>query len=291
MGSAGRGFLLTSFASCLLLMTGWWQLSGQEGLSRFQRSVGVEAFSEDSAMQDCVTWTSKSTNVIRRNKNPSRFVEIIDGTETDLERRESFEKIWETNAWDINYKSGSGSSLENTENMRRVLDNVVTQVKTSLNKKYITLLDSSCGDMTWMPAFLENRSDVVFTGFDIVSGNIEAHKRNFAGKTWRFEVHDIVLDPVEKYDIILSRHTFQHLKPGDINRVIANFVQSGSSFLLATNEPTVEMNFGLVTKSRHRVRPVNLLLEPFHLPPPLCTSADFVGGLDISLWNLASINI
>jgi len=300
MGSAGKRLLFITFALCFLLMTGWpwWQLSRQEGLSRVQlgdkrnsHSSGIETLSEDSAfaIQDCVTWTLSSTNV-KRNMNPSRLAKN-QGTESALERRELFEKIWETNVWDPDYKSGYGSALDNTENVRRALDNVVNQAKKSLNKKYITLLDSSCGDMNWMPTFLENRTDVIFTGFDIVSGNIEAHKREFAGKPWKFEVHDIVLDPVGKYDIILSRHTFQHLRPGDINRVIANFVQSGSGFLLATNQPKEEMNVGLLTKSTHRYRPVNLFLEPYNLPLPLCASADFMDGLDLMLWDLASIGI
>jgi len=370
MRSAGKRLLFITFALCFLLMTGWpwWQLSRQEGLSRVQlgdkrnsHSSGIETLSEDSAfaIQDCVTWTLSSTNV-KGNMNPSRLAKN-QGTESALERRELFEKIWETNAWDPDYKSGYGSALDNTENVRRALDNVVNQAKTSLNKKYITLLDSSCGDMNWMPTFLENRTDVIFTGFDIVSGNIEAHKKEFAGKPWKFEVHDIVLDPVGKYDIILSRHTFQavhsrdkctpdvelglkpmvttmvvqnanrtkcqpdniltglfslvgilsvpffgpvrtptqegtgarikHLRPGDINRVIANFVQSGSGFLLATNQPKEEMNGEMLTKSWHRYRPVNLFLEPYNLPLPLCASADFMDGLDLMLWDLASIGI
>ena len=74
------------------------------------------------------------------------------------------------------------------------------------------------------------------------------------------QVHDIVADPIGKYDIILSRHTLQvvilidtiiitklmivipqHLKTGDIERVIANFVKSGSSFLLTTNFPRTKV--------------------------------------------------
>ena len=43
--------------------------------------------------------------------------------------------------------------------------------------------------MTWMPTFLENRSDVDFTGYDIVQANVENHKANFADKNWKFEVY------------------------------------------------------------------------------------------------------
>ena len=84
---------------------------------------------------------------------------------------------------------------------------------------------------------------MVFTGYDIVPGNVEGHKKKFNAKSWKFEVknvtrlclgttlqytpvtflplkssilklppkvHDIVADPIAgKYDIILSRHTLQ----------------------------------------------------------------------------------
>ena len=36
--------------------------------------------------------------------------------------------------------------------------------------------------------------------------------------------------------------TSQHLKNRDIEKVISNFIQSGSSFLLTTNVPTTKVN-------------------------------------------------
>ena len=84
---------------------------------------------------------------------------------------------------------------------------------------------------------------MVFTGYDIVPGNVEGHQKKFNLKPWKFKVrnvtrlslgttlqytpvtfltlkssilklhpkvHDIVADPIAgKYDIILSRHTLQ----------------------------------------------------------------------------------
>ena len=32
------------------------------------------------------------------------------------------------------------------------------------------------------------RTDVIFTGYDIVPGNVEDHKKKFEGKPWNFEV-------------------------------------------------------------------------------------------------------
>ena len=47
--------------------------------------------------------------------------------------------------------------------------------------------------MTWMPSFLENRTDMVFTGYDIVEANVENHKKRFAKTSWNFEVFFLML--------------------------------------------------------------------------------------------------
>ena len=97
--------------------------------------------------------------------------------------------------------------------------------------------------MGWMPAFLETRSDVAFTGYDIVAKNIENHRRKFKShKDWRFETHDLVTEPIKtQYDLILSRFTLQHLKTNDVIKVIKNFIKSGSKFFLTTNYPTIRV--------------------------------------------------
>ena len=51
------------------------------------------------------------------------------------------------------------------------------------------MLDSSCGDMNWIPRFLNNRTDVIYTGYDITDSNIKKHKKNFIDKDWVFKVN------------------------------------------------------------------------------------------------------
>ena len=53
--------------------------------------------------------------------------------------------------------------------------------------------------MNWMKHFLENRTDIEFTGYDIVPANIENHKRYFSGRNWNFEVIFNNLDEYSKY--------------------------------------------------------------------------------------------
>ena len=40
------------------------------------------------------------------------------------------------------------------------------------------------------------RTDVIFTGYDIVPGNVEGHKKKFDAKPWKFEVRFFFLNMV-----------------------------------------------------------------------------------------------
>ena len=66
---------------------------------------------------------------------------------------------------------GVGSTHESTRNMIKILHSVTDQLKRILNKDKIRFLDSSCGDMFWMPEFLSERPDVIFTCYDLSDSN------------------------------------------------------------------------------------------------------------------------
>ena len=109
--------------------------------------------------------------------------------------------------------------------------------------------------MAWMPEFLANRSDIMFTGFDIVQSNIDNHRQRFADKPqWQFSQHDVVSEEISSsFDLVLSRLTTQHLKTDDVVKVqtcqaclmmficlvkvFTNFINSKSRFLITTNYP------------------------------------------------------
>ena len=65
------------------------------------------------------------------------------------------------------------------------------------------------------------RSNVNFTGYNIVPDNVENHREKFGDKFWRFEVHDLVSEAVnQQFDIVLSRHTTMHLRYYDVITII-----------------------------------------------------------------------
>ena len=84
---------------------------------------------------------------------------------------------------------GWGSETAHTRDMIVILHSVVNKVKTILGKNKISFLDSSCGDMFWMPEFLDNRmGDVDFTGYDLSQGNIDNNKEKYGSRGWTFKV-------------------------------------------------------------------------------------------------------
>ena len=61
----------------------------------------------------------------------------LTGTEDAEHRKQSFKKIFDKNLWGSKSKSGPGSLLTSTVNIRNILDKVIDKVKTHLNKEQI----------------------------------------------------------------------------------------------------------------------------------------------------------
>ena len=84
--------------------------------------------------------------------------------------------------------------------MIQMLHSITDKLKEILKKDKIRFLDSSCGDMFWMPEFLTSRSDVIFTGYDLDEGNIESNRKKFSNKPWKFKVwFQKLFQPFNKY--------------------------------------------------------------------------------------------
>ena len=65
------------------------------------------------------------------------------------------------------------------------------------------------------------------------------------------------------YDLILSRHTTQHLKTADVLKVVQNFITSGSKYLLTSNYPEIKVREN--TKKK-QLRKFKNLVEKMYPP-------------------------
>jgi len=262
-------------------------------------SVLVIAFmlADDGWVVDCVTWdrrqqSSKVQDVVFQDFFVNQTFTV---RESLGERRLFFHRIFAARDWpadDPSYQglkaSGPGAVLRNAQNVIAVLHSVISHVRSRLQKPTVSLLDVPCGDLQWMPYVLNARSDVIYTGADIVPDIIAYHRQKFNKlKNAKFVEHDIVSVPLNhSYDIVLVRDLFQHLWMMDAVMALKHISESGSKFLLATTFPDTLVNMDVEKNALGgRKSSYNLEQPPFSLESPVCSSYDW-NIEHISLWKL-----
>lgn len=154
-----------------------------------------------------------------------------------------------------------------------------------------SVVDAPCGDFYWLSTVNLSQHLAWYRGLDIVPQLIEQNKQRFANEKISFEVTDLVKHVPPRADLILCRHLLIHLPFEDCLRVLRNFKDSGSRYLMITNQP-VERNEEIIFTGSYR--PVNLLLPPFNFPQPLWSIDDAQAEQDRSvaaIFELAKLDI
>ena len=147
---------------------------------------------------------------------------------------------------------------------------MIDRLKTQLNKPTIKILDLPSGDLQYMSYFLETRTDINYTGADIVPALVAKHTEKYKeNKHVHFKTTDIVKDELMDYDIILCRMMLQHLVYKDVLRALYHVSKSNSTYLATTtfseNKVNNELRLGGL-----RFRHLNLEKPTVNLSPPLC---------------------
>lgn len=198
-----------------------------------------------------------------------------------------FTGMYRRNSWGSPESvSGEGSDLVQTRVVRQALARLTSELRIK------TLLDAACGDFNWLQHVRMDLTEYI--GVDIVPPLIEANTRRYGNGTTRFAVLDICTAALPAVDLILCRDCLVHLPLPDAVAVVANFVRSGSRYLLATTYP------GLVRKNKRVLitgnwRPLDLQLPPFSMPEPLqvvneeCTEESDFKEKSLGLWKLAPL--
>lgn len=192
----------------------------------------------------------------------------------DVEER--FSRIYSKGVWNKNQrhvpKSGPGSSLQATKEVRTVISNVIQELGVR------SMADVSCGDMTWMPSV--ELHGAKYFGYDIVDSVIRSNRQRF--KTERPDFTFSRLNAIrqmipQSVDLIFCRQALQHLRPNETIQALKNFVNSGSKYLLTTTYPWAKRNSE--RPYQHGLDyfiPLNLNDHPFNLPPPKAFFSDMV---------------
>jgi hypothetical protein len=156
-------------------------------------------------------------------------------------------------------KSGKGSDLVQTENIRKELPGLLSDLQVKI------FMDAPCGDFYWMREVNLDGIDK-YIGVDIVSDIIKINKKLISNKTFSFVHADLTAEMLPQADLVLCRDCLVHLCYSDISKVIRNFQRSKIRYCLTTSFSNLPTNSDL---GESVWRPLNLLKEPFNFPTPL----------------------
>jgi len=177
--------------------------------------------------------------------------------------KQIFSHIYKYNTWQSpESKSGAGSSLFETENIRKEIPKLFNYYKIK------TILDIPCGDLAWVSQLKIN--NLKYIGGDIVpeliEKNIKKSKTDFSIKDMQFIFLDIINDLLPPSDLILVRDCLVHFSNKDIIKSLKNILRSNTKYLLTTSFINLEENKDISTGSW---RPINLQIHPFSFPKPI----------------------
>jgi 2-polyprenyl-3-methyl-5-hydroxy-6-metoxy-1,4-benzoquinol methylase len=172
----------------------------------------------------------------------------------------TFNVIYQKNIWGSSEsKSGPGSEHSYTENMRNKLIAFIKE------NNIQNILDTSCGDWNWMKLIQPDLC--TYTGIDVVKDIVDNHNTTYANEKTQFINTDFLSfiknSPSNKYDLILCRHTLEHL-PTEYNLEFINECKRVCKYLFLTgyNNPN-RTNTDTFPDIRYPYRPINLALTPY----------------------------
>lgn len=190
---------------------------------------------------------------------------LLDGVETRLraiigdKKQRVFSRIYSRNRWaDDESKSGPGSTIRYTENLRRHLPSLIEQFGIR------SILDAPCGDLNWMKLVLAE-VDVDYIGADIVPSLISKLRTQYSDERKRFLRLDITRESLPSADMMICRDCLFHLPEQAVLTFFANYLKSGIPFLLTTTHIN-DHQFANADVKVGGFRLIDLCAAPYRLP-------------------------
>lgn len=202
-------------------------------------------------------------------------------SDKSVEKR--FNNIYKLGLWDGKgqSKSGAGSTLEATENIRQMLPVFLNQVEAK------SLIDLGCGDFYWMK---EIQIPCKYVGLDIVPDVIEENNKMYKKTKREFLYHDAINDPLPKNsDVVLCREVMFHLSFEHGIALLDKVIQSDARFFLTTTSDAANNNKNIRTG---QFRNINLFKRPYNLPPCIDKwkdSSSVSGDRYLAIWKVSDI--
>lgn len=201
---------------------------------------------------------------LARRKAAARKIAALDSAE------ERFTWIYENNYWqDEESVSGTGSTLRYTESLRRELPGLFRR------HGIASVFDAPCGDYNWMRLVVAE-TGIRYVGADIVRPMVDRLNREHARENVTFLHLDLMQGPFPRADLMICRDCLFHLSYADGRKVLENFLDSGTPFLLTTTHVSdgTLRNHDITTGG---FRCIDLFSPPYCMPEdPLARIVDWV---------------
>lgn len=182
----------------------------------------------------------------------------------------TFTEIFKRNLWGNGESvSGPGSTFQYTANLRKELPALIKAFSIK------SIFDAPCGDLNWMKHLLDDL-DADYIGGDIVPPLIQSHRENYTRKNTSFIQIDLTREKFPQTDLMICRDCLFHLSFQDTLRVLQNFVDSNTKYLLTTTHKKSNRvrNADIQTGG---VRLIDLFSAPYDFPSdPLYRFEDWV---------------
>lgn len=202
---------------------------------------------------------------------------------TTEEMKSKFTETFMLNKWHMGQeetRSGLGSTLFYSKNFS---NNLVEIIKKFEIKK---IFDCSYGDWNWMRYVSANFEHYI--GNDIVEEIVEANKKAYGSEKINFICRDMLSSLKEleykEFDIVICRHTFEHLPNYYILDVIREISRVSKYALLTSTIPgdsNVNVNTDIYVDG-FSYRCINLLDHPFK---------KFLGNCFFSFIDIDGVNV
>lgn len=178
-----------------------------------------------------------------------------------MSNKNRFTEIYNTNYWSsCESRSGLGSSIEYTENLRFQLNHLFK----CFNIKKV--FDAPCGDFNWMRLVVVQNPLIEYIGGDIVEKIVEVNEINNNMTNVKFINIDITKDKLPQSDLMICRDCLFHFTTENVWKTIKNFVESGISYLLTTTH--VNINNEIINKNiiDGSFSLIDLMSAPYNFP-------------------------
>lgn len=133
-----------------------------------------------------------------------------------LTRKEIFEKIYHSNSWHGQSRSGPGSDPQNTASYVHFVNNWLEK-----HPDCQSIVELGCGD--WATTRLihlpPKRS---YLGIDIVPGVVSTNQELYQSDVIHFECSDFLIHPPPHADLLLMKDVLQHLPNDSVQTFLQN---------------------------------------------------------------------